>query len=270
MNSEPRSAFIKAAQRDQQRQRSTATLIVLAVIAALFFAGFIALGTWQVKRLFWKLDLIARVEQRAYSAPQPLPELSRWPQIMAASDEYRHIRLEGTYLYDLTVKVQAVTELGSGYWLMTPLRLADGGIVFVNRGFIAPSGKDAAPQSAPADGNRRVGVTGLLRMSEPGGGFLRKNNPSLDYWYSRDVQAMAEARGLTQVAPFFIDADAGTPGTAQGQSGYPVGGLTVLHFHNNHLVYAITWYALALMVAGGAGWVMREESRLRRLNTGQS
>lgn len=265
MNPDTRSPLNEeAAHQDEPRQRSAARLTVLAGIAALFFAGFTALGTWQVQRLFWKLDLIERVEQRAYAAPTPVPDPARWSEITPASDEYRHIRLEGIYLYDLTAKVQAATKLGSGYWLMTPLQLDNGRIVFINRGFITPTGKDLARQADSAGGNSRVTVTGLLRMNEPGGGFLRNNAPEADRWYSRDVQALAKSRGLVEVAPFFVDADASTAGTAEKPGAYPVGGLTVLRFHNNHLVYALTWYALALMMAGAAWWVIREELRLRR------
>jgi surfeit locus 1 family protein len=262
MNPEARSLLNEPAHGDKPRQRSTATLIMAAGIAALFFAVFTALGTWQVQRLFWKLDLIERVEQRAFSAPVPIPDHARWPGITAASDEYRHVRVEGRYLYDLTAKVLAATELGSGYWLMTPLQLADDNVVLINRGFVSPTGEDLARQAGSAA--KFVTVTGLLRMSEPDGGFLRDNDLGNDRWYSRDVQAIASSRGLPEVAPFFVDADAKTAGTAKEPGAYPVGGLTVLHFNNNHLVYAVTWYALALMMAGAAWWVIRGELRLRR------
>ncbi|MCA3579738.1 MAG: SURF1 family protein, partial [Bradyrhizobium sp.] len=88
-------------------------------------------------------------------------------------------------------------------------------------------------------------VTGLLRMSEPKGGFLRSNDPAAGRWYSRDVAAIAATRGLSQVAPYFIDADA-TP----NPGGTPLGGLTIVRFPNNHLIYALTWFALAFMLAG--------------------
>ena len=52
---------------------------------------------------------------------------------------------------------------------------------------------------------------------------MRPNRPAEDRWYSRDIAAIAKARGLRNVAPFFIDADA-TPNTG----GYPVGGMTVV------------------------------------------
>src|SRR5579872_6570376 len=110
------------------RPRSVAVLRMLAVCAGLVFAGFVALGTWQLKRLQWKLDLIERVDQRVHAPAVAAPGPGRWQQINADADEYRRVRLTGTFLYALTARVQAVTELGSGFWLLTPLRSADGNV----------------------------------------------------------------------------------------------------------------------------------------------
>jgi surfeit locus 1 family protein len=242
--------------------RSRTTLLVLAVIAAVLFTGLVALGTWQVYRLQWKLALIERVDQRVHAAPVPAPGPDRWSQVSAANDEYRHVSVTGTFLHSLSTKVQAVTELGSGYWLLTPLRRADGSVVMINRGYIPERANIAS-----VGPDEVVTVTGLLRISEPGGGFLRHNDPVGDRWYSRDVQAIAEMHKLSNVAPYFIDADASKYSVAnpaaEATSAQPVGGLTVISFHNNHLVYALTWYALALMVAGAAFWLTREERRAR-------
>lgn len=262
-------------QEVESRPRSPVTLLALAVGAVLAFAGFVALGTWQLQRLQWKLALIERVEQRVHAAPVPAPGPERWPQVNVEADEYRHVRLTGTFLYELTTKVQASTELGAGYWLLTPLRSAEGYVVLINRGFIPAQAVSRAYDELPRGArdardqqSRPTIVSGLLRMSESGGAFLRRNNPADNRWYSRDVQAIAAARGLDQVAPYFVDADAekGRAGQQSGSSGadQPVGGLTVISFHNNHLVYALTWYALALMVAGAGLWLVREERRLHR------
>ncbi|HEX5539793.1 MAG TPA: SURF1 family protein [Methylophilaceae bacterium] len=255
------------------RQRSNVKLLMLALAAALVFTGFVALGTWQIKRLHWKLDLIARVDQRVHAPPVAAPGPDQWPQLNAEADEYRHVRVTGTFLYDLTTRVQALTRLGGGYWLLTPLRRPDGSIVMINRGFIPAdsrthqnaSGK--APETVDSSTDEVTTVTGLLRISEPGGAFLHHNDPAANRWYSRDVQAIAAARGLLQVAPYFVDADAGKPGNKKlkhDSVADPIGGLTVVSFPNNHLVYAITWYALALMVAGACIWIAREERKLRR------
>ncbi len=223
-------------------------------------AGLIALGNWQLERRGWKLDLIARVEQRVHAAPAAVPGPDQWPQVSAQRDEYRRVRLAGTFLHDLETLVQASTGLGVGYWVLTPLKTADGLVVLINRGFVPPERRDRASRGGPGG---PVTVIGLLRLTEPGGTYLRRNDPASDRWYSRDVSAISAARGLTGCAPFFIDAEAATPHESGGQT-FPIGGLTVTAFRNAHLVYAVTWYALALMVAVAAGYLVLGEARSRR------
>ncbi|WP_394788495.1 SURF1 family protein [Rhodoferax sp.] len=240
--------------------RAALLLAAFALCAAFLFAGFVALGTWQVQRRAWKLDLIARVEQRVHASPTAAPPPSQWPQINAASDEYRHVFVSGIFLHDKETLVQASTTLGAGFWVMTPLQLSDGSAILVNRGFVPPEARDGTTRRATEVPGTAT-VSGLIRMSEPNGGFLRHNDSAKHRWYSRDVQAIARDVGLPQVVPYFLDADAAAPGSEPTDS--PVGGLTVVSFHNSHVVYALTWYALALMVAGGAAYVLRLEWRLR-------
>ncbi|MCB5204539.1 SURF1 family protein [Neorhizobium sp. T786] len=209
-------------------------------------AIFVVLGTWQVQRLSWKLDLIARVEERIHAAPVPAPPPSEWPDIGQDKDEYRRVKATGFLDHDKAVLVQAVTERGAGFWVMTPMVLSDNSIILFNRGFVPSDRRDLSTRSAGEIGGTIV-ITGLLRMPEPGGAFLRSNDPANGRWYSRDVAAIAAAQGLANVAPYFIDADA-TP----NPGGLPVGGMTVVSFRNTHLVYAATWYFLALMSAGAA------------------
>ncbi|HEX3141357.1 MAG TPA: SURF1 family protein, partial [Rhizobacter sp.] len=233
---------------------------IFLVALALACAGFAALGTWQIQRRAWKLDLIERVEQRVHAPAVAAPASAQWAQINAADDEYRHVVLRGRFLHERETLVQAVTALGGGYWVMTPLQLAEGGVVLVNRGFVPPEARERGTRSAnEPQGEQRV--RGLLRLSEPGGGFLRSNQPAAGRWYSRDVAAIAQAHGLAPVAPFFVDADVEAPPPG---GRWPAAGLTVTSFRNTHLVYALTWYALALMAAGAGGWVWRE-GRLRKI-----
>lgn len=236
---------------EAHRPRSTASLIVLGAAALAVFLGLLALGVWQVERRAWKLDLIARVDQRVAAAPVAPP--SDWAGIDADRDEYRHVRISGSFLNDREAQVVASTAKGAGYWVMTPLQSADGTVVLVNRGFVPTENRDPATRAAgQVDGP--VTVTGLLRITEPKGGFLRSNEPAAERWYSRDVAAIAAARGLTDVAPYFIDADA-TP----NPGGLPIGGLTVIAFPNSHLVYAVTWFGLAVLLAFGVGYAVRSE-----------
>jgi surfeit locus 1 family protein len=238
-------------------------LFVMALAAFVLFSGFVALGTWQVKRRSWKLDLIARVEQRVHAPPAEAPVESQWSELTAANSEYRHVGASGVFLNDAETLVQATTDLGAGFWVVTPLRRADGTLVLVNRGFVPPERRNRAAHGA-AELSTAATVTGLLRITEPSGAFLRHNDPGADRWYSRDVSAIAAARGLSRVAPYFIDAEApSAAGGSRASASAPVPGLTVITFHNSHLVYAITWYTLALMTVLGAWIAFREEHRLR-------
>jgi surfeit locus 1 family protein len=229
---------------DGARGKAARPSLWLTVLSLTAFALLIALGVWQIERRAWKLALIDRVEQRVHAPAQPIPSIASWPAVSTANDEYRHVSVTGRFLHDRETLVQAVTEEGPGFWVLTPLQRSDGTMVLVNRGFVPSERRDA---SMRRDGNPdgQVEITGLLRITEPKGGFLRNNVPQHNRWYSRDVAAIAAARGLGEVAPFFVDADAGS----QFSSG-PIGGLTVVRFPNNHLIYALTWFALAFMLAG--------------------
>jgi len=253
----------------------TTALLVWGVLALLAFAGFVALGNWQLERRVWKRDLIDRVEAHVHApVADAAPVRAQWPSIVQSGQDYayRRVTLDGEFLHPHTTLVQAATVLGRGWWVMTPLRTDDGSIVLINRGFV-PQAQTEGPWRSQPQG--RTSVTGLLRLSEPGGAFLRDNDPAAGRWFSRDVAAIAAHHGLEleSVAPWFIDGQArpspmstANP-TPQPQrlpdDMLPVGGLTVIAFANNHLVYALTWYGLALMVALAAAFLIREEWRLR-------
>ncbi|WP_420145131.1 SURF1 family protein [Sphingobium sp.] len=235
------------AQDGGRARRSPAFTIGLSLIALILFCGFGALGAWQVYRLGWKRDLIARVDARIHAAPVAPPAAA------TKADEYRRVALTGTFQHDKAALTQAVTIYGPGFWVLTPLRSDDGTVTLINRGFV-PS--RTAVYDRPSGPMR---ITGLLRLTEPGGGFLRSNDPAADRWHSRDVAAIAKARGLGRTRGYFIDAER-TP----SPTGYPIGGLTVVQFPNNHLQYAITWFILAAMTVGAYMLVMRQTGKDRQ------
>ena len=219
----------------------------LCLALAILFAG---LGIWQVERRAWKLDLIAKVEGRVRAAPTALPPRNEWQR----DNAYRRVRVTGTFLHDRETLVQALTALGGGWWVLTPLQTNDGTIL-VNRGYVPDDRRDRATRREALPSGS-VTITGLMRATEPGGGFLRNNDPVAERWFSRDVAAIAKARNLGPTAPFFIDAD-DTP----NPGGFPIGGLTVISFRNNHLSYAVTWFALALLSVAGSVMVLRSGKR---------
>jgi len=218
----------------ERRGRSPLVPAILTAIGLALIAAFLSLGVWQLQRRVWKLDLIAKVDARLHAAPVAAPPTA------GPEDVYRRVTATGTFRNDRETFVQAVTERGPGYWVLTPL-VGPRFTILVNRGFV--------PAEHRADHDRPNGpvrVTGLVRISEPKGAFLRSNDPVADRWYSRDVKAIAAAKQLGPIAPYFIDADA-----TLNPGGYPVGGLTVVAFRNSHLSYALTWFALAILTVVG-------------------
>lgn len=228
-------------------------VVLIGALTAVLVAGFVALCVWQVQRLGWKQDLIRQVDARIHAAAVPAPGPEQ--PVARDADQYRRVVVTGVFDHDRETLTQAVTDLGPGFWVMTPLRTDRGFTVLINRGFV-PSDRRAPESRAAGQVEGPRTVTGLLRITEPKGGFLRANDAEGDRWFSRDVAAIVAARSLTDVVPYFIDADA-----TLNSGGLPVGGLTVVRFANSHLIYALTWFALALMSAAAGAWLIRDARR---------
>jgi surfeit locus 1 family protein len=222
-------------------------LILPAVLALVAFAVLVSLGNWQVHRLAWKEDLIARATDRPNEPVQPLPTASDWPNLDVPEGEYRPFRLIGHFLSDKEALV--FTSLpdpkgkfgGPGFWAVTPFALSEGGTVFVNRGFV-PQGRERPEERGESPSDASTEIVGLMRPSEARGTFTPSDRPEQNTFYARNVADLAAAKAISQpVAPFTIDLVAAeTP-----PGGLPQAGETRMSFTNNHLQYAITWYGLA-------------------------
>lgn len=216
------------------RPRPSTALLSFAALLIL-----LGLGTWQVQRLYWKEGLIAQRDAMV-SAPPIAP-----PSTLAEAqaNQFRHVADDGVLLNDKEIYLAATSDPGeSGYQVLTPLREAGGRIVFINRGFVPLELKDPKKRSAGEPAGS-VHIAGLLRAppSQKPTWFLPDNRPDLNLWFWVDLPAMAKAAGVPDAAPFYIDADK-TP----NPGGWPKGGVTRLDLPNDHLQYAITWYALAV------------------------
>ena len=223
-------------------------LIAPAAATVICAALLIGLGDWQLRRLAWKEALIAAVEGRAHAAPVDAPPEPEWLRLDPADYEYKRVQISGVFDGSRQVLVfRALSEPrgrygGPGYLVMTPLELADGATVLVNRGFVPEAQKAAAGDGLGGGGTT---IVGLMRASETRNAFTPSDDPAAGQWFTRDVAMIARAEGLTRTAPFFIDADAGPDPAA-----LPEGGETILAFPNNHLSYALTWFGVAAALVG--------------------
>ena len=228
----------------RRRFRPTLWATVCTVVA---LAILVALGTWQVQRLFWKEAEIAKRQERLAAPAVSLPADFPDPEEI----EFTRVRLEGRFLHDEEFHVGARTENGRiGYHVVTPFALASsspggGRVILVNRGWVPEDRRDPATR-AEGQLEGEIAIDGLLRT----GGwksldFARPpNKPEERFYFWLDLPVMAEdvSEGpvITEV---YADAVA-----AEVPGGLPVGGQTRVNLPNDHLEYAITWYSFAVIL----------------------
>lgn len=226
-------------------------LLLAASLTMVAVGVFASLGTWQVQRLHWKHRLIEIVTARTQAPAIPAP--GRDDPLTKEGDalDYTRVTVEGRFLEGHDAHVQALLGEphgplgGPGAWILSPLRRADGAIVWINRGFVPV---DRVGEATPVRANAEVHVEGIARRSEPRGSFTPDDEPAKNLWFVRDPTRLSAAFGLPVAAtlPYTIDADASlTP-----PSGLPQAGETRLSFPDNHLGYALTWYGLAIAALG--------------------
>jgi surfeit locus 1 family protein len=232
-----------------QPRRSPAGVVVPAIAALVLFAGLVALGNWQLDRKVWKEALIDTLDRRLAAAPSALPPPELWSGLTPAEDEYRRVRFSGKLLPAAQALVFTSGSAfrpdvsGAGYWVFAPARLAGGGLVAINRGFVPEGRQDVATRVADEAG-AVVDMVGVMRWPEAPNWFTPPAEPAHNLWFVRDQLAMAEARHWGEVAPFFIELESPLP-----PGGLPQPGPLRVNLPDDHLQYALTWYGLAAVVA---------------------
>ena len=241
-------------QRLRRAQLLWPTLAALAGLAVL-----IGLGTWQMERKRWKENLIATITARVHADPVPLfasageadtPAENGGPGVFQRDYEYRHVIVRGRFRHDKERYLYAPSAGGPGWHVYTPLELAGGEVVWINRGFVPDAKKvpETRPEGQVAG---EVEVRGLVRFPAGKGPFTPENDVRHNLWYWPDLPAMTasafpEGARLAGSPPPVIEVDA----QPEPPGGLPRGGVTRIDLPNRHLEYALTWYGLAGTLVG--------------------
>lgn len=239
--------------RVERRRLLLPSLLALAGLAVL-----IGLGTWQLERKTWKEELIAALSARLAAPPGNLPPREQWDRLDRTAMEFRRVSFPAEFVSGQEALVYATGSAlrpdatGPGYWIFAPARLPGGSVVVVNRGFVPMGELDRAAPPPPG----LIDITGALRWPEPRGLFTPNDEPEKNLWFVRDHRAIAAAKGWEGVAPFYVEQEAPAAG------GLPRVGRLQPNLPNNHLQYALTWYALAAaLVVIFALWLRRGSRR---------
>jgi cytochrome oxidase assembly protein ShyY1 len=243
-----------------RKQSTTFGVFTLAMVAV-----FVGLGVWQLQRRVEKHALIAALTERLAAAPVPLPSPAQWSALTPSHDEFRRVRFTATYASGPDAMVyssgSAVRDdiSGPGTWAFLPARLSTGQSVVINAGFVQNTMQDRDQEDRavqPLVAGGQVALTGYLRFPETAGMLTPAETIAKRLWFTRDHLAMAHALGWGEVAPFYIDLEAPVPA-----NGIPKPGPLDVHLKDDHMQYAVTWFALAAAVVIAFGVWLRAQRR---------
>jgi len=228
---------------------------VAAITGIVLLCG---LGVWQLDRKVWKENLIATLNARLGEAPKDLPPRDSWPRLRENNDEFRRVTFPAEFIDGEEALVYTVGSplrgdvKGPGYWVFAPARLAGGSIVVINRGFVPDDRKDPDMRMEGVS-HGIVDVVGVMRWPEVRNSFTPADEPQKNIWYARDFNSIAAFKKWATAAPFYIDQE-----EPAASGGWPKPGKLEVHLPDNHLQYAITWFGLALALAGVyVAWLAR-------------
>jgi surfeit locus 1 family protein len=237
------------------------TLVALGIL--------LSLGNWQLRRMHEKEAMLSALDSAITAAPKSLMadsldinaievvSVSAREMTAGGFRELTRVTITGTYIPARSVPVRATLPTsakggiagGIGFFWMTPLRLDNGAIAFINRGFVPSGGNWKAPAIPTPEGPQTI--TGIIRLPEKAQTFTPPDNPAKGEYFIRDPAVMAKAVGLDKAANFFIDAE------RIGDNVTPPVGIDaremIARIPNNHLQYAVTWFAFALTLLGVFG-----------------
>ncbi len=212
------------------RRMALATFFGLSGAAILF-----ALGTWQLQRLNWKTDLLAGIAARL---EQPAVALPADPD--PVDDEYLRVTASGV-IEPVELHVLTSGDLGPGFKVISPMVLADGRRILIDRGYIGETGKNTPRKGGPAT------VTGALVWPEETDNFVPAPNLERNIWFARDVALMADT---LKTEPVMISVTAAD--NTDGILPQPVS----INISNRHMEYVLTWYSMAIIWIGMTGYAV--------------
>ncbi|MBI1275979.1 hypothetical protein GC177_08410 [bacterium] len=204
----------------------------------------IALGCWQVQRLQWKEALLANLSEELSSPPKPLDDdMLRTP---LERFRFRHVNFDASLPAHTPATFAAKYYKGSlGYNVVSAAQLPSGGEVLVNRGWIPQAMRDSfLMKESKRDKPEHIQVEGMMRALPPQGLFVPNNTPKDNMWFWYDAPALKEALGMQSVPSMVVDATRIEPA-----ANYPMTAKAEITLRNDHLMYALTWFGLALALA---------------------
>ena len=226
-----------------------------AILTFAMLAVLLGLGSWQVERLAWKEDLLARMAERRTAPPLRLASAADIAALTRDAHDFYPAILRGRFGDEAVFWFTQIENKPSGldrwdsagYHMLVPFFLTDGSAILVDRGFI-PARLIDIPAPPPPQGALDLDI--VLRWPDGRGLFDNADDAARNLFYVRDPEAIG-AHWRLDLPPVLGEA-------ALANESWPRGGQTRFSMPNNHLQYAVTWFGLAIVLVIVSGlWHIR-------------
>tara|TARA_E500000331_G_C16989903_1_gene597341 strand:+ start:64 stop:657 length:594 start_codon:yes stop_codon:yes gene_type:complete len=186
------------------------------------------LGTWQLYRLQWKQDLISQINRGLQSSP-----INYYKNI---NKNYQRVQLTGNFNPSFQIFLYSLNEKGKpGFDVITPFETNNKENVLVNRGWIAKNLKNKVPSNLTSSS-----ITGMLRSANRKNLFTPENDLQENIWFYLNLKDVEKFTGkkFSKYIVYLEDKNIDVPKPKK----------ITIDIPNNHLKYAITWYAISISI----------------------
>ena len=200
---------------------------LFSIFVFFFISIFIALGSWQLVRLNWKLDLIEQIQSSLKDEPININN--------TVLKNYLRIKAVGTVDFENQIYLYNLNEKGEpGFEVINPIKINNENYL-LNRGWI-PFNKKIEKEINIIDENN---IVGILRKQIKANMFKPKNDILNNYWFTLNRQDLYKLTG-EKFSPYII--------YLSSKSELPKAKMITANISNNHKKYAITWFSLAISI----------------------
>ena len=200
---------------------------LFSIFVFFFISVFLALGSWQIIRLNWKLELINQIESSLKDIPVNLSN--------SKHKNYLRIKTRGSIDFEKQIYLYNLNEKGKpGFEVINPLKVGNNNYL-LNRGWI-PFNKKEDETINEIDENY---INGVLRKQIKPNMFKPENDLSENYWFTLDRDDIFKFTGKN-FSPYVI--------YLSGNNEFPKPKSITANISNNHKKYALTWFSLAISI----------------------
>ncbi|MEV4330717.1 SURF1 family protein [Streptomyces sp. NPDC049597] len=236
--------------------------VILTLIALVLIPTMVELGFWQLHRHERRVAQNSLIARNLEAAPVPVSDLTSPGHTVPRDDYWRQVTATGTFdpAHEVVVRRRTNADDRVGFHVLTPLLLADGSAVLVNRGWVpAAADQKAFPEVPPAPGHT-VTVTGRLKADETTGASGIKDLAGLPPRQVMLINSKQQAKLLDRpvLGGYLEQTDPKSAAAGPEQIPDPD--------HDSigaHMAYAVQWWLFAAAVPVGWSILVRREKRDR-------